>query len=45
MTATTCEEKATFIDEAQIEQTLKAARRGDPSAVRDVALKKDARLT
>lgn len=39
MTATLCEKPATFIDEAQIEQTLEAARRGDPAAVRDVLAK------
>jgi len=39
MTATTCEKPATFIDEAQIEQTLEATRRCDPPAVRDVLAK------
>jgi 2-iminoacetate synthase len=39
MIAVTCEKPATFIDEAQIEQTLETTRRSDPAAVRDVLAK------
>ena len=39
MTATLCEKPATFIDEAQIVQTLEATHRADPAAVRDVLAK------
>ena len=39
MIATLCERTATFIDEAQIEQTLEATRRPDPAAVREVLAK------
>jgi len=39
MTTALCEKPATFIDEAQIEQTLEATHKSDPSAVRSVLAK------